>query len=57
MIPSDDAEGTPWVLQAWGQIVDTSLTYDGLKDFGSKLKLRDGWKYRVITLDKDLDIV
>ena len=35
---SEDAEGTPWVMQAWGMIVDLSLTYDSLKDLGSKLK-------------------
>jgi hypothetical protein len=51
-----DPEGTPWVMQAWGQLVDTSLTYDGLKDLGSKLKLPAGWKYRVAVIDKDLVI-
>jgi hypothetical protein len=52
----DDAEGTPWVMQAFGQLVDPNLTYDGLKDIGSRLKLPAGWKYRVVTLDKDLTI-
>ena len=28
----------PWVMQAFGQIVDKSLTYDALKDLGAKLK-------------------
>ena len=50
----DDPDGTPWVMQAWSEIVDPSLTYDGLKDLGSKLKPPAGWKYRVVTLDKDL---
>jgi hypothetical protein len=52
----DDAEGTPWVMQAFGQLVDPNLTYDGLKDICSRLKLPAGWKYRVVTLDKDLTI-
>jgi hypothetical protein len=52
----EDPEGTPWVMQAWGQLVDTNLTYDGLKDLAGRLKLPDGWKYRVVTLDKDLVI-
>jgi hypothetical protein len=52
----DDPEGTPWVMQAWSQIIDASLTYDELKDLGAKLKLPPGWKYRVAVLDNDLTI-
>ena len=52
----DDPEGTPWVMQAFGQIVDKTLTYDTLKDLGSKLKPPKGWKFRVAVLDKDLTI-
>jgi hypothetical protein len=43
-------------MQAWGQIVDPNLTYDGLKDIGSRLKPPAGWKYRVVTLEKSLTI-
>jgi hypothetical protein len=52
----DDPDGTPWVMQAWSAIVDPSLNYDALKDMGPKLQLPTGWKYRVATLDKDLNI-
>lgn len=52
----DDSDGTPWVMQALGQIVDKSLTYDNLKDLGSKLKPPLGWKFRVAILDRDLTI-
>jgi hypothetical protein len=52
----EDPEGTPWVMQAFGQLVDTTLTYDGLADLGSKLKPPAGWKYRVTVLDQDLTI-
>jgi hypothetical protein len=52
----EDAEGTPWVMQAFSQILDPSLTYDGLKDLGAKLKPAPGWKYRVAVLDRDLTI-
>jgi len=52
----EDPEGTPWVMQAFGQIVDPNLTYDGLKDLGSRLKPPDGWKYRVVTLTEDLKV-
>jgi hypothetical protein len=53
----DDPQGTPWVMQAWSAIVDPSLTYDTLKDMGPKLQLPTGWKYRVVTLKEDLNIV
>ena len=52
----EDAEGTPWVMQAFGQIIDKSLTYDTLEDLGAKLKPAAGWKFRVAVLDKDLTI-
>jgi len=52
----DDPQGTPWVMQAFGQLVDKTLTYETLKDLGSKLKPIPGWKYRVAILDKDLII-
>jgi len=40
----DDPDGTPWMMQAWGKLVDPNLTYDGLKDIGSRLKLPTGWE-------------
>ena len=52
----DDPDGTPWVMQAYSAIVDPTLTYDSLKTLADKLKLPAGWKYRVVTLDKDLVI-
>jgi hypothetical protein len=52
----DDAQGRPWVMQAYSLIVDPNLTYDQLKDLGSKLTLPPGWKYRVQILDRDLTI-
>jgi len=50
----EDPSGTPWVMQAFGKIVDPSLSYDTLKDLGAKLKPPAGWKFRVAVLDKDL---
>jgi hypothetical protein len=41
-------------MQAWSEIVDPSLTYDALKDLGSKLKPPVGWKFRAAILDKEL---
>jgi len=52
----DDPQGTPWVLQAYSQIVDPNLTYDQLAKLGDKLKLPPGWKFRVAVLDRDLTI-
>ncbi len=53
----DGPDGTPWVMQAWGKIVDPSLDYDDLSKLGDKLKPAKGWKYRVKVLDEDLTIV
>ena len=52
----EDAEGTPWVMQAFSQTIDRTLIYDALKDLGSKLKPAAGWKFRVAMLDRDLTI-
>ena len=52
----DDPQGTPWVMQAFGQIIDPKLTYDSLKDLGAKLKPPAGWKFRVAVLDRNLTI-
>jgi hypothetical protein len=43
-------------MQAYSQIVDPNLNYDDLKTLDKKLKLRQGWKYRVRVLDQDLAI-
>ena len=52
----EDPDGTPWVMQAFGKIVDPSLTYDDLMNLGERIKPPAGWKYRVATLDKDLTV-
>lgn len=53
----DGPDGTPWVMQAWGKIVDPTLEYDDLAKLGDKLKPAEGWKFRTVVLDKDLTIV
>ena len=52
----EDPSGTPWVMQAYSQIVDPTLTYDDLGKLGDKLKLAPGWKFRTKVLDQDLTI-
>ena len=52
----DSPDGTPWVMQAFTTKVDPGLTYEGLKTLGDKLKLPEGWSYRVKVLDKPLTI-
>ena len=42
-----DPDGTPWVMQAWGQLIDKTLTYDRLKDLGAKLKPPAGYNWIV----------
>jgi hypothetical protein len=52
----DGPDGTPWVMQAWGKIVDPTLGYDDLAKLGDKLKPAEGWKFRTVILDQDLTI-
>ena len=52
----ENPEGMPWVMQAFSQTIDRTLTYDTLKDLDSKLKPPAGWKFRVAMLDRDLTI-
>jgi len=52
----DDPKGTPWVMQAYSNIVDPNLIYGDLKTLDRKLKLPPGWKYRVKVLDQDLGV-
>lgn len=53
----DGPDGTPWIMQAWGKIVDPTLEYDDLAHLGDKLKPAEGWKFRTVVLDADLTIV
>jgi hypothetical protein len=52
VLQSDD--GSRYVMQAYAQIVDKSLTYADLPALGAKLKLPDGWSYASSVPDKDL---
>jgi len=46
-----------YVMQAYAQIVDPKLSIDQLATLGDRLKLPDGWSYRVRTLEQDLEMV
>lgn len=50
----DDPEGNAWVMKSASLIVDPKQTYDSLKDLGTRLKPAPGWKFRAVTLEKDL---
>lgn len=52
----DDPEGTPWVMQAYSNTVDSTLRAADLPTLDKKLKLPEGWKYRVAVLEDDLQI-
>jgi hypothetical protein len=43
----DDPQGTPWLMQAYADIIDPNLSYDQLEKLGDKLKPAPGWKFRV----------
>jgi len=38
--PAPDAEGTPWVMQAFSQTIDRKLTYGTLKEPGFEAEAR-----------------
>jgi hypothetical protein len=38
-------DGSRYIMQAYAQIIDKTLTYDDLPGLGPKLKLPDGWRY------------
>jgi hypothetical protein len=52
----DAPNGMTFVMQSYSIIVDKTQTYDDLKNLGSKLKLPEGWKFRTVTLTKDLTV-
>ncbi len=48
------ADGQVYVMQSYSLQVDSTLTIDALTTLGDRLQLPEGWKYQVVTLDKDL---
>lgn len=50
----DDPEGDSWCMKSASLIVDPSQKYEELKNPGSRLKLPAGWRFRAVTLEKDL---
>lgn len=50
----DDPEGNTYCMKSASQIIDPDQTYESLKDLGSRLTPKPGWKFRTIILEKDL---
>lgn len=50
-------DGRTWIMQAYTDLVDKSLTQAELPKLGKKLTLPPGWKFEVKTLEKDLTLV
>jgi len=46
--------GLAYVMQAYAQIVDKTLTYDDLPALGAKLKLPSGWRYSTTVPQQDI---
>ena len=49
--------GTAYILQAYSQIVDRTLTAHDLPSLGARIDQPDGWDYRVRTLTEDLGVL
>jgi hypothetical protein len=52
----DAPNGMTFVMQSYSIIVDKNQKYEDLPNLGSKLKLPEGWKFRSVTLTKDLTV-
>ena len=50
----DDPDGDSWVMKSASLILDSSQTYESLKDLGGRLHPAPGWAFRVVELDQDL---
>lgn len=46
--------GSRYVMQAYAQIVDKTLSYADLPGLGARLKLPSGWRYTTMVPDKDV---
>ncbi len=50
-------EGTHYIMQAYSQIIDKSLTIDDLPGLGTRIEPPNGWVFRVRMLEHDLDVL
>lgn len=50
-------EGTTYVMQAYSQMKDPTLTANVLPDLGGRLDLPEGWAYRIRTLTEPLELL
>lgn len=41
----DDSESCSWLRKSASLLVDTNQMFEVLKDLGSRLKLRSGWRF------------
>ena len=47
-------KGEVFTMQAFSQIVDKNQTIESLDSLSQRIKLPEGWSYRVVTLEKEL---
>ena len=47
-------DGSRYVMQAYAQIVDKTLSYNDLPALAARLKLPSGWRYTTMVPEKDL---
>jgi hypothetical protein len=50
----DDPKGRAWVLAAYTAEAAPNGAVDDLDSLGDRLKLPEGWKFRIVTLDREL---
>jgi haloalkane dehalogenase len=43
-----------YVMQSYSQMIDSTITEDSLAQLQTKLKMPDGWQFKILKLDDDL---
>ena len=43
-----------YIMQSYSQMIDTTIAEENLAELQSKLKLPDGWQFKIIKLDEDI---
>lgn len=51
-----DPSGRCFLMQSYSQKIDPTLQSSDLPDLGSRLEMPEGWSYRALVLDQDLDL-
>lgn len=52
----EDPDGKCYIMQAYSQIIDATLQIEDLENLGTRLMLPDGWSFKTLVLEEDLNV-